>query len=119
MSISDYPCPCCGYFVFNDPPGSYDICPICFWEDDIFQLRFPMTTGANHVSLIQAQQNCARDGVSELRFHAHARPPKEFELRDPDWRPIDVTKDSIEQTVSDVDYGDTYPEDSTRLYYWR
>lgn len=23
-----YPCPCCGYLVFEEGPGSYDICPI-------------------------------------------------------------------------------------------
>jgi rubrerythrin len=35
-----YPCPGCGYLVFDEPPGSYEICPICFWEDDLAQLRF-------------------------------------------------------------------------------
>ncbi len=39
---ANYPCPCCGYLVFTEPPGSYTICPICFWEDDISQLRFPL-----------------------------------------------------------------------------
>lgn len=29
-----YPCPCCGHLVFEDPPGSYEICPVCFWEDE-------------------------------------------------------------------------------------
>ena len=46
------PCSCCGYLVVDELPGPDDICPICFWEDDVSQLRFPMTTGANHVSLI-------------------------------------------------------------------
>ncbi|WP_241494482.1 CPCC family cysteine-rich protein [Pseudomonas asplenii] len=31
-----FTCPCCGYAVFEEPPGSHDICPICFWEDDLF-----------------------------------------------------------------------------------
>ncbi|WP_442944423.1 CPCC family cysteine-rich protein [Nostoc sp.] len=27
-----YPCPCCGYKTLNiKPPGTYLICPICFW----------------------------------------------------------------------------------------
>ncbi|NIP43329.1 MAG: hypothetical protein GWN61_14025, partial [candidate division Zixibacteria bacterium] len=33
-----YTCPCCGYRTLDDPPGSYDICGICFWEDDTVQL---------------------------------------------------------------------------------
>jgi len=56
MTIA-YPCPCCGYLVFGDLPGSYGICPICFWEDDLSQLRFPMTGGANHVTLVDGQRN--------------------------------------------------------------
>ena len=28
-----YPCPCCG-FVTLDERGKYDICSVCFWEDD-------------------------------------------------------------------------------------
>jgi hypothetical protein len=26
-------CPCCGYYTL-DGRGGYDICPVCFWEDD-------------------------------------------------------------------------------------
>ena len=33
------PCPCCGYLVFDEEPGSYSICPICYWEDDAVQLQ--------------------------------------------------------------------------------
>jgi hypothetical protein len=40
-----FPCPVCGYFVFDEPPGSFAICPICFWEDDIVQLGFPLMAG--------------------------------------------------------------------------
>jgi hypothetical protein len=36
--------------------GSYDICPICGWEDDVSQLRFPRMHGANKVSLIEGQR---------------------------------------------------------------
>jgi hypothetical protein len=33
-----YTCPCCGHKTFNEPPGSFDICPICYWQDDIMDL---------------------------------------------------------------------------------
>ncbi|MFH8396799.1 CPCC family cysteine-rich protein [Streptomyces anulatus] len=53
-----YPCPCCGHRVFDDMPGSHEICPVCFWEDDRVQFRWPtMAGGANKVSLIEAQRN--------------------------------------------------------------
>ena len=46
-----YRCPCCGYYTFDEPTGkTYDICPICFWEDggDI---------DSNGVSLSEARVN--------------------------------------------------------------
>ncbi|MCF2538686.1 hypothetical protein K6168_23930 [Streptomyces sp. FB2] len=53
-----YPCPCCGHRVLDAMPGSYEICPVCFWEDDGVQSRWPtMAGGANQVSLIDAQRN--------------------------------------------------------------
>ncbi len=52
-----YPCPACGFEVFDDMPGSYQICPICDWEDDAVQLKFPaMRGGANGESLFEKQQ---------------------------------------------------------------
>ncbi|HEY5908286.1 MAG TPA: CPCC family cysteine-rich protein, partial [Vicinamibacteria bacterium] len=45
MAKPRYPCPCCGYLMFKESPGSHDICKICFWEDDIVQLRDPHFSG--------------------------------------------------------------------------
>ncbi len=57
--VSDrYPCPHCGHRVLDEMPGSFDICPVCFWEDDGGQFRWPTAAGgANQVSFIEAQQN--------------------------------------------------------------
>ena len=68
------PCPCCGHLIFLEPPGSYDICEICFWEDDIVMLRWPTSGGgANHASLVEAQRNYAEFGASERARIAHVR----------------------------------------------
>ena len=114
-----YPCPCCGYLVFDESPGSYEICPICFWEDDLFQLRFPRMSGANRVSLIEAQENYFRDGVSELRFRSNVRPAEASDVREPQWHRIDFRVDRIEEPIHGKDYGFNYPEDATEFYYWR
>lgn len=38
--IEKYKCPCCGFYTFDEKPnGNYDICPVCFWEDDPIQLE--------------------------------------------------------------------------------
>lgn len=52
-----YTCPCCGYKTLDEePPDTYDICEICFWEDDGYQYKYPDETGANYVSFREAQQ---------------------------------------------------------------
>jgi len=119
--VSEYPCPCCGYLVFDEPPGSFDICPICFWEDDIVQLRFPqMGGGANTLSLHQSQQNYLEHGVSDLRFAGNVRKAKPLDVRDPDWRPFAPESDPHLKWDSQEDRErpklDMPP---LSLYYWR
>ncbi|HEX2914906.1 MAG TPA: CPCC family cysteine-rich protein [Chloroflexia bacterium] len=90
MPTKNYPCPCCGYKVFDEEPyGSYDICPVCFWECDNVQMDdIDYAGGANHVSLRQAQKNYLEFGASEKRFLKNVREPHEDEERDPDWKPF-------------------------------
>lgn len=75
-----YPCPVCGYLSFVEPPGSFDICGVCFWEDDVVQLKNPyLHTGANRMSLIEAQKNF-------LEFGAMSRDALEYVQASPDGR---------------------------------
>jgi hypothetical protein len=76
-----YKCPCCGCLTL-DERGGYDICQICYWEDDgqddhdADEVR----GGPNGVlSLTQARQNFVRYGASEERFKSSVRPPLEEE----------------------------------------
>lgn len=62
-----FPCPCCGYCTL-DERGGYDICPICWWEDDgqdnhdADEIR----GGPNAaLSLTQARINVLKVGISE------------------------------------------------------
>src|SRR5260370_4890469 len=96
-NTAKYPCPCCGYLVFDEPPGSDDICEICFWQDDISQLRFQsLGGGANRVSLIEGQRNFDKLGASEPRLILHVRRPRPVDKHDPEWRPINEQTDNIE-----------------------
>ena len=115
-----YPCPCCGYLVFAEPPGSFSICPFCFWEDDAVQLRYPeMGGGANKVSLIEGQKNFAAIGVSEGRFREHVRKPENNDPRDLKWRMIAPEMDNFEKIRGSNGKSPPYPKDMTQLYYWR
>jgi rubrerythrin len=104
-----YPCPSCGYLVFDEEPGSYSICPVCGWEDDLSQLRFVTMGGANP-PLTEYQKSHTRvtQPSGDIGFE-----------RDPAWRPLDMALDQIELPTSGVDYGRTYANDRTGYYYWR
>ena len=77
-----YPCPCCGYLTFDEmPDGTYDICPVCFWEDDPIQLQDPQYEGgANRVSLEQARINYKAFGACREDILPHVRKPKRSEI---------------------------------------
>ncbi len=72
-----YACPVCGYLTRREESlGTYDVCPVCFWEDDPVQGADPNRSGgANHVSLNEAKRNFASFGASEERHQHHVRAP--------------------------------------------
>jgi hypothetical protein len=76
-----YPCRCCGFLTLPEPPGgTYEICPVCFWEDDPVQGQDPdYAGGANAPSLNEARRNFAAYGASEERFRPNVRPPRDDE----------------------------------------
>ena len=40
-------CPCCeNNTLYEKPPGTFEICPICNWEDDEVQYNDPTYTNA-------------------------------------------------------------------------
>ncbi|MDV2884660.1 CPCC family cysteine-rich protein [Alkalihalophilus pseudofirmus] len=83
-----YTCPCCGYKVLDEePPGSYEICSICFWEDDGVQFDDPdYEGGANTPSLRQAQINYLSFGACEKGCIEFVRKPSINDVKDPDWK---------------------------------
>lgn len=116
-----FPCPCCGYRVFRYQPGHHEVCPICRWEDNLAQLRFPlMPGGANPVSLADAQKNFFELGCASRQATGDSREPYAHEQRDDQWRPLDPERDNIEEPERGIKYADSYPlEDTSVLYYWR
>ncbi len=91
MLIGKFACPCCGYKTFAEQPkGHYDICEVCFWEDDPIQLDNPnYEGGANKVSLRQGQRNFIDFGACEREMIKKVRQPTNDEQRDEDWKPIE------------------------------
>jgi hypothetical protein len=73
-------CPGCRYrTIGEDFYGSYEICPVCDWEDDAVQLANPCSGGgANKEPLFQCQKAIASWSKEEMSA---------FE-RDSAWRPL-------------------------------
>ena len=93
---------------------------MCFWEDDIVQLRWPdFAGGANRPSLIDAQANYRAFGAVDERSVAHVRQPSTSEVLDPTWRRFEPSSDEVEARVAGTDYGDSYAIARTTYYYWR
>lgn len=67
-------CPCCGYLTL-DERGNYEICPVCYWEDDGGD-----GTGPNHMTLEEARENFQRLGAVREDFVRLVRPPLPEEL---------------------------------------
>jgi len=82
-----HPCPCCGFETLEEaPPGTFDICEVCGWEDDNVQFHDPdYRGGANAESLRQHQNRW---------MSLNARVGEGIEIsgrhftRSGDWRPL-------------------------------
>jgi hypothetical protein len=86
-----YTCPCCGYKTRdNEQHGSYDICPICYWEDDAFQVEDPDTDmGANPISLRQAQKNFKEFGACDIEMKRYVLTIRTGYELDSNWKQLD------------------------------
>ncbi|MBD3944424.1 CPCC family cysteine-rich protein [Nocardioides ganghwensis] len=86
-----YTCPCCGHRTLPEA-ATYEICPVCLWEDDGVSTDNPQQwgEGPNGISLAEGQARYRQDGrvACDAPPHFCARPPREDEPLDPDWRPF-------------------------------
>ena len=99
IQVPDFFCMCCGYRTFNSrPPGTYEICVICGWEDDPVQAADPdLAGGANHLSLRENQAAFLRGGAGSAQVIGPYRDDLVVEIqvdRDPKWRPPAVDQDT-------------------------
>lgn len=77
-----YKCPCCGnYTLPKEANGTFEICPVCFWEDDPVQLdNENYAGGANDVSLVQGRINYQKFGTCQEDMISHVRKPNVDEI---------------------------------------
>jgi hypothetical protein len=96
-----YPCPCCGHRTLPGV-GDYDLCPVCYWEDDPNQSRLPWSQGgANGISLVECQQAYLTHGAVGIGHLKKVRQPRVHENRDADWQPLDPADGEVNTALSD------------------
>ena len=68
--MCNFRCPCCNFKTLKEKPtGTFQVCPICYWEDDDVQFyNQDYENGANMVSLNQAKENFKKYKVSDLKY---------------------------------------------------
>lgn len=92
-------CLCCGCLTL-DERGGYDICPVCFWEDDAYLIvgngeikgvlvdkevsdedLLDVPSGANHgLTLREGRENYRNFGACEKSMKKYVRKPRKSEL---------------------------------------
>ncbi len=107
-----FPCPACGFLVFEETLGSYDICPLCGWEDDYVQLMFP-------TSAVGANKKCLADWQADaLRMFPLGFAETSGFIRDRNWRPLATDKIADADAPHDgKEYFEAAKGDSPG-YYW-
>ncbi|WP_407673532.1 CPCC family cysteine-rich protein [Novosphingobium clariflavum] len=75
-------CPCCRFATLSER-GGYEICPVCFWEDDgqdDHDAELVRGGPNGSLSLLQARVNFADCGACDVRHRKNVRPPADAEF---------------------------------------
>ncbi len=74
-------CPCCGFKTLNQEDELYfEICPVCFWENDPIQNNNAnYSGGANSISLFEAKKNFKKFGAILEEYVSLTRKPYDTE----------------------------------------
>ncbi|MCR4738387.1 MAG: hypothetical protein K5846_09565 [Bacteroidales bacterium] len=75
-------CPVCNCLTSSAEKKSYDICPVCYWEDDGSENEMPTSEcagGPNGSSVDEARRNYQKFGACRKKFLPFVRKPKTWE----------------------------------------
>ena len=78
-----FPCPCCGSLTLRYPRQNAVafICPVCFWENDVFLSREDQPSDENRgITLSQAREAFRRLGAVHKDLIRYVRKPFQEEI---------------------------------------
>jgi len=80
-------CPCCGFETLEEaPPGTFDICVVCGWEDDNVQFDDPDYGGGANVDSLRQHQDRWMSSDAHVG-HEIEIAGRRF-MRPRDWQPL-------------------------------
>jgi hypothetical protein len=107
-----FPCPSCGFLIFSEAPGSYEMCSICGWEDDPVQLTSPgMKGGANGGSLKEYQDDILKEIPLDILEYEGSKRAK-------NWRPLKDEEVINSDNGEGINYFHASLNTDTPKYYW-
>lgn len=79
--IERHKCNCCGYFTLlgSIEDIAWDICPVCFWENDVSGEYPDRYSGANHMTLGQGRENYRKYAACDPKMVSYVRSPIKWE----------------------------------------
>lgn len=96
-----HPCIICGHKTL-DNRGDWDICPVCFWEDDVIlgndDVRSPANSG---VYVSEAQANFVKFGACRPEHVEEVRSPTDEEERDNSFELLPAALKLLEKHAND------------------
>lgn len=93
-------CPCCGHKTLPER-GAYDLCPVCWWEDDDAPDDAVSLDGPNGKTLAEGQRLYQRYATSDLTGLNKVRAPSADEPRNSGWRPLPTGADDTATLLRD------------------
>lgn len=108
------PCPACGFLsIEEDCYGTYNIFPICGWENDAAQLGNPACDGgANGESLVEAQ-------LAALAKHPLTIAITDNMERDSQWRPLNAAERETAEAEKQTEYWINNAVYDPETVYWK
>ena len=90
--MKKHACIICGHLTLTTRTD-WEICPVCYWEDDVPYGGVDKHSPANAMSIQHAQDNYRRHHACDVKYIGSVRDPLDDEPIDPNWKPIQHCKE--------------------------
>lgn len=74
-------CPCCQHVTLTERAG-FEICRVCFWEDDGNRRFLDVVSTVNRMTLAEGRRNYAATGAHDARSLPYVVSIEEFQRRE-------------------------------------